>query len=71
MRRLLFWTVFLGLAGCASVGERAYREDPRAHSNPWLLKCAGGTAPVCNAYGGRTRRDYANCRCRSMAGGAT
>lgn len=56
------------LSGCAQSELTAYREDPLAQSNPALLECSAGRAPVCAAEGGRTRKAFSNCRCGSMPG---
>lgn len=65
-----FWhsAVLAVLAGCAPMDPLAYREDPNAFSNPALLRCASGTAPVCEVWGGRTRKEYSSCRCRRVGG---
>lgn len=64
MRTVCLVTILTVMAGCASTGPVAYREDPLARSNPALLNCAPRQAPVCQAYGGRTGKHLYNCSCR-------
>jgi len=71
MKILGICAVLLLATACAPVDPLDYRDDPRAHSNPWLLTCTPGAAPVCDVYGGRTRKLYSNCRCGAAAGGPT
>ena len=63
MKTLWLSATLIILAGCVSTDPLAYREDPNAFSNPALLRCASGTAPICMIEGGRTRKNYSNCRC--------
>lgn len=67
--KILWLTAALAvLAGCAPMDPLAYREDPNAYSDPALLRCATGTAPVCEVWGGRTRKEFSNCQCRRAGG---
>lgn len=71
MKRLWCMALVTLLAGCASTETFApgpYRQDPLSASNPALLRCASGSAPVCDAYGGRTGKRLYNCTCKAGIG---
>lgn len=53
-------------SGCAAFNNAHYMpsEEKLKSQNPYLLNCAAGTVPFCEAYGGgRFATRYRNCVC--------
>lgn len=69
MKIIVLIAMAILIGGCASTGvgsnSSSYTpgEAQLKARNPYLLNCPATASPVCDTWGGRTKKEFVNCRC--------